>query len=275
MPELPEVETVARCLRPHLVGRRLRGVRLRVKKLRRPLRAGEFQPLVGKKILAVRRRAKYLILEFSGSRALVVHLGMTGSLRLDPAGTPPRPHDHVELVLDRREILRYRDPRRFGLLQVARLDRPGGEPSILPRLGPEPLTAAFSGAYLFRISRRRQVPIKSLLLDQAVVAGVGNIYASEAGFRAGVRPTRRGATLTARECDRLARGVKMVLAAAIRAGGTTISDYVTPDGREGAFVRCLRVYGRAGATCGHCRRGVVRSVVIAGRSSFYCPVCQR
>lgn len=274
MPELPEVETITNCLRPHLLGRRITRVTAHVPRLRHPLRARDFAGVLGRKILAVRRRAKYIIVEFAGRRALTMHLGMTGSFRMVSCPVPRSKHDHLDWQLDNGQCLRYNDPRRFGSAVAEQLAASGDDPPSLQKLGPEPLGAAFTAAYLQRQAHGRGAAVKSFIMDQRTVVGVGNIYAAEALFRARVLPTRRAGKVTRAEWARLVTEIRRVLRSAIRAGGTTISDYITPDGDEGGFEVKLRVYGRAGKPCPDCG-APVRQKVIGGRSSFYCARCQR
>jgi formamidopyrimidine-DNA glycosylase len=270
MPELPEVETVRRALTAHLVGRRIRAVVLRRPALRWPIPAAVGDLLPGQRVEAVRRRAKYLLIDTAAGSALV-HLGMSGSLRLEAESAPLRPHDHVELHLDDGRALRFRDPRRFGAL----LWQPPTEVHpLLAGLGPEPLSRAFGGGLLLARSRGRSAPVKSFLMDQAVVVGVGNIYAAEALFAAGIDPRAAAGLLSRARCERLAQAVKRVLARAIRAGGTTLRDYVDPVGEPGRFSLELYVYGREGEPCRRCG-AIVRGVRLAGRASAYCPRCQR
>jgi formamidopyrimidine-DNA glycosylase len=200
---------------------------------------------------------------------------MTGSLYWARAGDPADPHDRFRLVFSGKRELRLHDPRRFGLVQAVRLDRPGGEPGLFAGLGPEPLGRAFTGDYLFRLFRGRKAPVKSLIMDQRVVVGVGNIYASEGLFRAGIRPGRGAGRLTRSECGRLVEALTRVLGEAIRAGGTSMADYAV-NGRKGRFRTRLQVYGRKDEPC--LRTGCpgrVRRRVVGGRSSFYCPECQK
>jgi len=275
VPELPEVETICRALRPHLVGRYLRGVRTFVEALRQPLDRRALVSLVGRRIVAVRRRAKFLLVEFTDRRLLLMHLGMSGSCRICPDNAPRRKHEHIIWELDNGQTWRYGDPRRFGLVQVQVIRKRGALPSCLCGLPPEPLSRGFNGAYLASICRGRSRPIKSVLLDQTLVAGVGNIYASEALHRAGISPVRRAATLSREECARLAHAIRTTLRQAIAAGGTTIADFRSADGSPGGFQVKLFVYGREGEPCRRCRRGRIRRLVLSSRSTYYCPDCQR
>ncbi|MBK7251303.1 MAG: bifunctional DNA-formamidopyrimidine glycosylase/DNA-(apurinic or apyrimidinic site) lyase [Gammaproteobacteria bacterium] len=271
MPELPEVETTRRGIDPYVVGRRIEALVVREPRLRWPVPEELPGRVAGQRVLRTARRAKYLLLELERG-TLLLHLGMSGSLRMLPAGVPPRRHDHLELQLDSGASLHFNDPRRFGSLHYTEAD-PAVHP-LLARLAPEPFDPGFTGEYLWRITRRRRVPVKSLLMNSRLVVGVGNIYASEALYRAGIRPTRTAGRLTRPELERLAHAVRAVLTGAVRAGGTTLRDYVGADGRPGAFRRKLFVYERAGEPCRHC--GVrIRRIAQGRRSSYFCPNCQR
>lgn len=275
MPELPEVETVVRALRPRLEGRQILRAQAFAARLRQPLCPEDFAAMSGRTVLAVRRRAKYIVCELSGAQLLLLHLGMTGACRIVPAELPRAQHEHVLWWLDNGQTWRFCDPRRFGLVELHPWPRPEALPACLAELGPEPLGPDFDGAALHALCRERGRPIKVLLMDHTVLAGVGNIYASEALHRAGIAPGRAAGGLTRSRCERLAQSVREVLLEAIAAGGTTISDYRDPDGQEGHFARELRVYDRAGTLCPRCRRGRIRRSVLAGRSTYHCPVCQR
>ena len=269
MPELPEVETTRRGLSPHLVGRRVLGATLRRPDLRWPIAREITAELPGQRIAAVARRAKYLLVEAETGSALL-HLGMSGSLRVLPEGTAPGIHDHVDVALDSGKVLRFNDPRRFGCL----LWQPSGiVHPLLARLGPEPLTDAFDGDHLWRRSRGRSAPVKTLLMDQAVVVGVGNIYAAEALFQAGIAPRRAAGRVSRAGYAALADAVKRILGHAIERGGTTLRDFIAPDGAPGYFEQELLVYGRAGATCKVCRTPL-RSEPLGQRATVWCPRCQ-
>lgn len=270
MPELPEVETTRRGLQPHLLGRRVRGVVLRRPDLRWPIPAEIDRLLPGQELLAVRRRAKYLLLDTAPGSALL-HLGMSGVLRVLPARTAVGPHDHVDLALDDGRVLRFTDPRRFGCL----LWQPAGQTHpLLAGLGPEPLGEDFDGDYLYARSRGRAAPVKHFLMDQAVVVGVGNIYAAESLFRAGIAPTRAAGSLSRARYRRLADAVRDILAHAITRGGTTLRDFLAPDGAPGYFEQELWVYGREGEPCRQCGTRL-RALRLGGRASSFCPRCQR
>lgn len=271
MPELPEVETTRRGIEPHVVGRRIRVLAVHEPRLRWRVDPGLPARVAGQKILAAGRRAKYLLLELEHG-TLLLHLGMSGSLRVLPAGSPRGKHDHVDLVLDSGELLRFNDPRRFGSL-VHTTGDPAAHP-LLAGLAPEPLSAAFDADYLWRVTRRRRVAVKQLIMNARLVVGVGNIYASEALFRARIRPGREARRLTARETAVLVRAIRVVLTNAVKAGGTTLRDYVGADGAPGYFRRKLYVYERAGQPCRRCRTPIRRRVQ-GQRATYWCPQCQQ
>lgn len=270
MPELPEVETTRRGLAPHLLGRTISGVTLRAAKLRLPLAADLPQTLTGRRIDAVTRRGKYLLFACSGG-TLLLHLGMTGHLRLVPVATPPGKYDHVELLLDNGTMLRFTDPRKFGTL-LWLTDDPFSHP-LLAGLGPEPLGPDFSADYLYRRSRRRSVAIKLFIMNSTMVVGVGNIYANEALFRAAINPALPAGSLTEDQCARLAAAIRAVLEEAIARGGTTLHDYLDADGRPGYFSLELQAYGRGGEACTVCGSPLQASR-LGGRSTCWCPTCQ-
>jgi len=270
MPELPEVETTRRGIEPHLLGRRVTRVLVRQPALRWPVSVELGQALTGQRIDAVDRRAKYLFLR-TAAGSMMVHLGMSGSLRVLPRGVAPGAHDHLDLDLDDARVLRFRDPRRFG--SVFWIGASGSHP-LLENLGPEPLDDGFSGDYLFGVSRGRQVAVKSLLMNSHIVVGVGNIYANEALFDAHVRPDRPAGKISRARYGRLAEAVKRVLEQAIRAGGTTLRDFVHEDGSPGYFRSDLKVYGRGGEPCVACGR-LLEESRLGQRSTVFCPRCQR
>ena len=271
MPELPEVETTRRGVSPHVVGRRITEVRVRDARLRWPVPDDIAQRLQGREIVAVDRRAKYLL--FRGQeQTLILHLGMSGSLRVVPATDRPEPHAHLDLVLSSGQALRYVDPRRFGSVHLAPGD-PHQHP-LLARLGPEPLGPAFTGAWLYRRSRGRRQAIKAFIMDAATVVGVGNIYAAESLFRAGIHPGRAAGRISAARYGRLVEAVQHVLGEAIAAGGTTLRDFIGSGGQPGYFRQSLAVYGRGGEPCQACGSRL-RHVRLGQRSTCYCPRCQR
>lgn len=287
MPELPEVETTRAALAPHLLGRRIVATTLRRGDLRWPIAPEVSTLLPGQAIEGVRRRAKYLLLDTAAGSALL-HLGMSGSLRVLPADTPLRAHDHVDFLLQERTaahpgagtVLRFNDPRRFGCLLW---QPPGQVHPLLEGLGPEPLPVAgmaadegvrFGGDHLFTMSRGRRAPVKSFLMDQRVVVGVGNIYAAEALFAAGISPLRPAGRVSRARYGALAEAVTTTLSRAIARGGTTLRDFISPDGAPGYFEQELFAYGRGGEPCRQCA-GPLRQALIGQRASVWCPRCQR
>ncbi|MFT4199053.1 MAG: bifunctional DNA-formamidopyrimidine glycosylase/DNA-(apurinic or apyrimidinic site) lyase [Pseudoxanthomonas sp.] len=271
MPELPEVETTRRGLAPHLEGRRVARIVLRRPDLRWPIPPEVARELPGRRIAAVRRRAKYLLLDTDAGDSALLHLGMSGSLRVLAGDTPPRAHDHVDIGLDDGRILRFNDPRRFGCL----LWQPAGSVHELLRgLGPEPLAEEFDGDWLFALSRGRSAPVKTFLMDQATVVGVGNIYAAESLFRAGISPLRAAGRVSRERYAALAEAVKAILAHAIARGGTTLRDFISPDGAPGYFEQELSAYGRGGQPCPRCGRPL-KQASIGQRTTVWCGHCQR
>jgi formamidopyrimidine-DNA glycosylase len=271
MPELPEVETTRRGLEPHVTGRRIVTLSLREPRLRWRVPDDLPAKLAGQRITGTGRRAKYLLIGLE-SGTLLVHLGMSGTLRVLPADTPRIAHDHYDLLLDSGNTLRFNDPRRFGSLHYT-----SGDPeqhALLARLAPEPFDSTFDADYLWRITRRRQASIKQVLMNSRLVVGVGNIYASETLFRARIRPRRRAQSLTREEVKRLVKAVRAVLSMAIKVGGTTLRDYVGANGEPGYFRQKLYVYERAGKPCRVCKT-LVRQLTQQGRSTYYCPSCQK
>ena len=270
MPELPEVETTRRGIAEHLLGQRVRAVQVRERRLRWPVPEDLDVRLSGPRIEAVERRAKYLLIRAEVG-TLIVHLGMSGSLRLVPGDTPAAAHEHVDILLESGLALRYTDPRRFGAMLWSQTPL---EHELLARLGPEPLTEAFDGERLYRLSRGRRMAVKPFIMDNAVVVGVGNIYASEALFAAGIDPRREAGSISAARYRRLAEEIKRILAYAIERGGTTLRDFVGGDGKPGYFQQELFVYGRGGEGCKQCGT-TLREERLGQRSSVYCPRCQR
>ena len=270
MPELPEVETTRRGLAPHVEGRCVTGVVLRRADLRWPIPPEVSVLLPGQRITAIRRRAKYLLFDTAAGSALL-HLGMSGNLRVLAPDTPLRAHDHVDMALDSGQLLRFHDPRRFGCLLW---QAPGQTHPLLAGLGPEPLGAGFDGDYLFARSRGRSSPVKTFLMDQSVVVGVGNIYAAEALFMAGISPLRAAGKVSRERYGVLAAAAQQVLQQAITRGGTTLRDFITPDGAPGYFEQELQVYGRAGLPCPRCGR-TLKHAAIGQRASVWCGHCQR
>jgi formamidopyrimidine-DNA glycosylase len=272
MPELPEVETTRRGVEPHVAGRLIVGFDLYEPRLRWPVPRSLSGELSGARVRAVKRRAKYLLFELDGARTLLLHLGMSGNLRVLPAATPRLKHDHFDLRLESGQTLRFNDPRRFGSLHLVRGD-PARHP-LLAHLGPEPLENGFDEEYLWQSSRGRRVAVKPFLMNAQVVVGVGNIYASEALFRAGIRPGRQARHLKRQEVAQLVSAIKDVLAMAVKVGGTTLRDYVGADGSPGYFRQKLFVYERVDEPCRRCATPI-RQRVQAQRSTYWCPICQR
>jgi formamidopyrimidine-DNA glycosylase len=271
MPELPEVETTRLGVLPHVLGRRVTAVIVRDGRLRWPVPTTIDGHLAGRQIVSVQRRAKYLL--FRTERGtLLVHLGMSGSLRVLQGEAPVQAHEHVDLVFDNGSRLRYRDPRRFGC--ILWIDDPPEHHPLLRDLGPEPLGPEFTGARLYKVSRNRRVPVKSFIMDAHVVAGVGNIYANEALFRAAIAPKRSAGRISEIRYEALQRSIKAVLDEALRNGGTTLRDFVDSTGQPGYFSQRLAVYGRAGEPCLRCK-APLRAARIGQRASVYCGVCQR
>jgi len=270
MPELPEVETTRRGIAPRLTGATITGVEVRERRLRWPIPAGIEKNLSGCVIQSVDRRAKYLLLRTDAGTA-IAHLGMSGSMRFVAPDTAPIKHDHVDITIDSGVVLRFNDPRRFGCLLWTD-DDPLGHP-LLAKLGPEPLGDEFTGDTLYRACRTRRIAIKPHLMNSAIVVGVGNIYASESLFRAGIHPKRAAGRISLARTTRLADAVKDVLNESIRFGGTTLRDFYSGDGKPGYFRNELNVYDRDGEACISCQKPI-RQIVLGQRSTFYCPNCQ-
>lgn len=271
MPELPEVETTRRGIEPHLTGRRIEELIVRETRLRQPV-PSTLEKITGDHAVAVQRRGKYLIVELAASGVLLIHLGMSGSLRLVDRAADFRKHDHIALNLEGGGQLRYHDPRRFGIF----LHLPEGNPlehPLLRHLGPEPLSAEFTGEHLRQFTKNRKAAIKLVIMDAKCVVGVGNIYASEALFRAGIRPGIAARRLSGPRLSKLADAIRSVLQESIEQGGTTLRDFVNSDGEPGYFRQRLFVYDRAGKCCRSCH-STIRSAVMGQRSTYWCPVCQ-
>jgi formamidopyrimidine-DNA glycosylase len=271
MPELPEVETTRRGIAPALVGHRVVDMIVRDRRLRWPMAADLETAIRHQIVQRVERRAKYILIGFDAG-TLIVHLGMSGSLRVLEALVPPRPHDHWDLVLDSSKALRFHDPRRFGSAHWTS-SNPHQHP-LLAKLAPEPLSDEFDAAYLHRATRHRSVAIKTFIMNSQVVVGVGNIYASEALFRAGISPRRAAGRITRAQALALTHAIKAVLTEAIDVGGTTLRDYVNTDGLPGYFRQRLFVYEREGQPCRTCRTPV-KQFVQGQRSTYWCARCQR
>ena len=270
MPELPEVETTRRGLAPGLIGQQIVAAVVRQPSLRLPVSENLHSHCQGQIIQSIERRSKYLLIHLQQG-CLLVHLGMSGHLRMVSADTPIGKHDHIDLVLANGQVLRYQDPRRFGLWLF--LASAYHQHALLQKLGPEPLTEAFNSQYLHQRLKGKKQPIKTAIMDNHVLVGVGNIYASESLFRAGVHPLSPAGNLTLVQVKRLVQEIKAVLAAAIEAGGTTLKDFYAADGKPGYFSISLQVYGRQGAPCLSCGQ-TIQSTKLAGRNTFFCGVCQ-
>ncbi len=270
MPELPEVETTRRGIHDHLLNATVSELIVRNSRLRWPVPADLSALLSGKTIYSIARRAKYLLLEFEHG-TLIIHLGMSGHLRILTEAFPAEKHDHIDLILDNGKRLRYHDPRRFGSWLWC--DTPISEHPLLKDLGPEPLSSAFDTESLAQQLSKRRTAIKQLIMDNHVVVGVGNIYASESLFRAKIDPTRAGLSLTTDEISLLVASIKETLHEAIAAGGSTLKDYVDSDGRSGYFMLNSYVYGRADQPCRLCGT-IIKTIRQGQRATFYCPHCQ-
>lgn len=268
MPELPEVETTRRGIEPFLTGHRIQRVHVRNPRLRWPVELPA--DLAGSLVQGVNRRAKYILIE-TPTGALIVHLGMSGSLRVVEPEETPRLHDHVDIEIQGGPWLRYNDPRRFGSFHFA--EHPSVEHWLLKNLGVEPLDNEFSGDYLFETSRKRKVAVKNHIMDGKVVVGVGNIYAAESLFRAGIRPSTAAHRVSRLAYGHLAAAIRQILANAITVGGTTLRDFVGSDGQPGYFKQSLNVYGRQGQSCNKCST-TLKLQILGQRSTVYCPSCQ-
>ena len=271
MPELPEVETTLRGLSPHLQGQRIKQAIVRNANLRWPIPENLSAILSKQTVRSLARRAKYLLLECD-SGTLILHLGMSGSLRVLPVNTPAEKHDHFDLVLENGTLMRLRDPRRFGAVLWHAGDI--SQHKLLASLGPEPLLEDFNGAYLYSETRKRSAAIKLVIMDSHVVVGVGNIYASESLFHAGIRPQLPAGKLSLPRCNRLVQTIRETLSASIAQGGSTLRDFTDSDGKPGYFQQSYMVYGRTGEPCRVCNTPI-KQIVQGQRSTFYCPSCQK
>ncbi len=275
MPELPEVETVRRGLAMRLTGRRIVAAELRRPDLRRPFPPGLQKRLTGAHIGKLARRGKYILIEIGDDGTLLLHLGMSGRITAGGNNAPDEKHDHVVLALDDGTVVRFNDPRRFGSLDYIERGREAEHP-LLAGMGPEPLEPGFDGPYLARVLAGKMTPIKSALLDQKIVAGLGNIYVCEALYRARISPLRMAATVTGVRATRLAQAIREVLDEAIAAGGSSLRDYVQANGELGYFQHRWAVYGKEGEPCPGCTcKEGIRRITQSGRSTFYCAKKQR
>jgi formamidopyrimidine-DNA glycosylase len=275
LPELPEVETVRRGLLSAMEGRIIKDVIVRRRDLRLPIVPDFEERVRGQQVEKLTRRSKYILLHLQDGPCIILHLGMSGRIRIED-GNPPEPdkHDHVEFITDSRHCIRFGDPRRFGFVDLIEPEALETYPS-LAKLGPEPLLDAFSGDFLYDRLRKRTTSMKAVLMDQRIVAGLGNIYVNEALFRAGIRPQKKAGQLTRAQADRLVAEIKTVLEEAIVAGGSSLKDHRRTDGELGYFQHTFRVYGREGEVCQACMQTPIKRIVQQGRSTFYCSRCQQ
>lgn len=271
MPELPEVETTARGIAAHILQQQITEVCIRHEQLRWPIPKSLKQTLLGQRVKAITRRGKYILLELDQG-TLIVHLGMSGSIRMLSTKQTPQKHDHVDLIFANNICLRFTDPRRFGALLWTENDP--NQHVLLKTIGPEPLTADFDGEYLWTVSRRRKVAVKNFLMDSKIVAGIGNIYAVEALFLAGIRPQTPAGKISRKSYTAIAQSVKKVLTQAIKQGGTTLKDFINPSGKPGYFSVALKVYGRGGEPCLQCHQPL-KSTRTGQRATVYCARCQK
>lgn len=270
MPELPEVEVSRLGISPHIEGKVISELRVHDKRLRWPV-PEDVKRVQGHQLQRVTRRAKYLLLE-TAAGTLILHLGMSGALRVVPKATSLKKHDHIEIEFEHGQVLRLNDPRRFGALLYT--DETVDHHKLLAHLGPEPLTDEFTGDYLHSMSRGRTQSIKTFIMDNRVVVGVGNIYANEALFKAGINPKRQAGKVSKKRFQELVPLIKQTLADAIQQGGTTLRDFTNVDGAPGYFAQKLLVYGRGGKRCRQCS-GQLKEIRLGQRSTVYCTQCQR
>jgi formamidopyrimidine-DNA glycosylase len=270
MPELPEVETSRKGIAPYIENARIKDIVVRNIRLRWPVPVDDIKMLIGEKVSEVSRRGKYIKIQCA-TGYILIHLGMSGSLRVLTSEESPKKHDHIDLIMNNGAIIRFNDPRRFGccLFQAGTTEH-----TLLSLLGPEPLEPEFDGQYLYKRSRNKKQTIKAFIMDSHVVVGVGNIYAAEALFKAGIHPSRAAGNISLARYDKLAVIIKTVLAAAIQQGGTTLRNFVDTDGKPGYFKQQLLVYGRTDQSCYQCD-SVIKVIKQAQRSTFYCPNCQK
>ena len=274
MPELPEAENIGRALKHALCNRTITKVEVFTPAMRTPLLPLLSADLPGRRIVDVRRRARYLVAELDDTRGLLMHFGMSGVVRVEPPSVPKRKHEHVFIHLDDGMIFRFECTRRFSLLEVHPGCAAGAFPETLSDLGVEPLSEEFTGKLLFDNFKKRSGCVKNALMDNAIVVGIGNIYANETLFECGIDPRRKANLVTLAECELLVGTSRKILLRAIEAGGTTISDFKNVDGSEGKFVQELKIYGKDGEKCPRCS-AIIESVRLGGRNSFYCPGCQK
>ncbi len=272
MPELPEVETTCNGIRPHIIGKTIADIIIRQSRLRWPITKNLSELLIGQVIESVNRRAKYCLLKTGSAETVLIHLGMSGSLRIVNTDNFPGKHDHVDFVFTDKTVLRFNDTRRFGAILAT--SEPIHQHKLICRLGPEPLFEHFTGTHLHHLSKNRKTTVKSFIMDGHNVVGVGNIYASESLFMAGILPTRQAGRISLKRYQKLAKYIKLVLQQAIDQGGTTLKDFVNEQGEPGYFQQSLAVYGRANQQCIKCSTPI-QQLKIAQRASYFCPVCQK
>lgn len=274
MPELPEVETVRRGLKPILEGQKLVSVIVRRDDLRIPFPKNFAKRLTGKKIINLTRRAKYLLMHIEGGDVVIIHLGMSGNMKIFKNNIPqPGKHDHVDFCFINNIVVRYNDPRRFGLMTLSN-EKKLQTHRFLKFIGPDPLSNNFNYTSLSKSLSHRKTTIKAALLDQKIIAGLGNIYVSESLFRSGILPTRMARSLINVEVEKLVANIRVVLIEALEAGGSSLNDHVKPDGKLGYFQNNLKVYGRDNEMCNVCLESKIKKIRQSGRSTFFCPVCQ-
>ena len=271
MPELPEVETIKKGLTPHLIGRTIQSTTIRQHHLRWPIDPKLDQKIAGQMITAIWRRGKYLVTDLQAGH-LIIHLGMSGSLQIKQVLIPPNKHDHIDIHLDNARIIRFHDPRRFGAIIYT--PEPAEMHPLLSRLGIEPLLSEFNGNTLFFLTRNRKTNIKQLIMNSHLIAGIGNIYANEALFQAGIHPAAIAGSLTLSRCNCLAASIRNILLRAIDLGGSTLRDFVDGEGKPGYFQQEYKVYGRLQKSCTKCKTPINMKHQ-NGRSSFFCPHCQK
>ena len=271
MPELPEVETTRLGITPHITGQTIKNVIVRNKNLRWPITAILKKDLMGRQFEKIDRRGKYLLC-YTDHGCMIMHLGMSGSLRIINKNIKPEKHDHLDIMFASGNILRFHDPRRFGSVIWTRKDPL--QHKLIKDLGPEPLSKDFNGTWLYKRSRKRTQAIKNFIMDSHHVVGVGNIYASESLFLAGISPKRKAGNVSLERYERLTKAIKKILKQSIKQGGTTLRDFFNSEGKPGYFQQQLNVYGRAGQPCKKCK-SKIKEIKLGQRSSFYCPVCQR
>ncbi|MDH3342364.1 MAG: bifunctional DNA-formamidopyrimidine glycosylase/DNA-(apurinic or apyrimidinic site) lyase [Gammaproteobacteria bacterium] len=272
MPELPEVETSRRGIEPHILNKKIKHVVIRQYQLRWPIPKNLASILTDLKLSQVARRGKYLLLHFGTSGTVIIHLGMSGSLRICTPSTPAGKHDHIDFVFSNNKVLRLTDPRKFGCVLWTKL--PVDDHKLISKLGPEPLNDEFNADYLYAQSRKRTCSIKTFIMNSHVVVGVGNIYASESLFMAGINPNRKAGSLSRPRCEKLVIAIKKILELAIQQGGTTLRDFTREHGQPGYFAQQLQVYGRANEPCSSCGK-LIKQISQQNRSTFYCTACQK